>query len=215
MIGFSSQAETNAFLPIVFHSPGKAGEKQKIPRITIWLYCCSYSDQQSPLESFIDWLNTWHLWGISGINYFSFFFSRGFFFFILDSDHLQGNGEDNERGSRLLAEEVKVEMTCKVVMKQVEKQRVAMERANGIWVKTELMRGALKVVWAETYTVKTWQKIIQDVWNDMSRQMLKNEGFFYLIYRDIHFRLWSALFLLPLGLLTHVAKFFCECVLSC
>lgn len=81
MIGFSSQAETNAFLPIVFHSPGKAGEKQKTPRITIWLYCCSYSDQQSPLESFIDWLNTWHLWGISGINYFSFFFSKRLFFY--------------------------------------------------------------------------------------------------------------------------------------
>lgn len=73
LIGFSTQAETNAFLPIVFHSP----EKQKAPSITICPYCCSYSDQQSLLESFIDWLNTW-LRGISGINYYLFIFKSPF-----------------------------------------------------------------------------------------------------------------------------------------
>lgn len=74
------------------------------------------------------------------------FIQEGFFFQIgfLNSDPLQGNQEDNERGSRLLAEEVKVEMTCKVAAKQVEKQSVAMEHANGILVKTEPLRKALK-----------------------------------------------------------------------
>lgn len=92
-------------------------------------------------------------------------------------------------------------MTCKVAARQVDKQSVAMEHANGIWVKAEPLRKALK-----GSTVQTWQKIIQDVWNYMSGQMWG--GLLFLNLWDIHFGLWSALFLRLLGLLTLLVNMF-------
>lgn len=46
LIGFITQAESNAFLPIVFHSPEKL-ERNKRGWASQSAYCCSYSDQRS------------------------------------------------------------------------------------------------------------------------------------------------------------------------
>lgn len=48
---------------------------------------------------------------------------------------------------------------------------VAMEHATGLRVKTGLLWDALKVDSKKRFTAQAWQKIIEDVWNDMSKQM--------------------------------------------
>lgn len=84
-----------------------------------------------------------------------FFFKIGY----LDSDPLQGNHQDNKLGSRLLAEEVNVEMTCKVVIKQVEKQSVAMDEASGIWAKIKLLKRVSKSSLNRNYCGKIFYRL--------------------------------------------------------
>ncbi len=86
-------------------------------------------------------------------------------------------------------------------MKQVEKQRVAMEQAIGIWVKTKLLRSSLSRNYHGANLTEDYSRCLKlQVWTNVS-------GFFFLIYSDVRFVVWSAPFLLPLGLLTRLAKF--------
>jgi len=51
------------------------------------------------------------------------------------------------------------------------KQSVAMWQTKAIWVETKLLKKAWRGVSTETSTVQIWQKIIQNVCNDMSTPM--------------------------------------------